>query len=79
MATAPGPAFLVSAEQIGQTLRAARERAGLTQLELTRRARVGIRFLSEMENGKQTARLDKLLAVLRALGLAVTVLPAPRR
>jgi transcriptional regulator with XRE-family HTH domain len=30
---------------------------------------VGVRFLSELENGKPTVRLDKLLRVLGALGI----------
>lgn len=52
-----------------------RASGGLTQAVVARRARVCIRFLSELENGKPTARLDKVLAVVRALGVAIAFFP----
>ena len=41
-----------------------RKAAGLTQQELARECGVGIRFLRELEGGKQTVRLDKVNQVL---------------
>jgi len=34
---------------------------------------VGVRFLSELENGKPTVRLDKLLQVVHGLGLELSL------
>jgi len=34
---------------------------------------VGVRFLSELENGKPTVRLDKLLQVVNGLGLQLGI------
>ncbi|MGD9546690.1 MAG: hypothetical protein AB7V45_03980 [Candidatus Krumholzibacteriia bacterium] len=36
----------------------------------------GGRFLSELENGKPTIRLDKVLTGLQSLGLALSIAPA---
>lgn len=54
---------------LGAAVRAARKRAGLTLAETAGLTAVGVRFLSELENGKPTVRLDKVLHVLAALGL----------
>ena len=41
-----------------------RKAAGLTQTELSQRTGVGLRFVRELEQGKQTVRLDKVNQVL---------------
>jgi HTH-type transcriptional regulator / antitoxin HipB len=65
-----------SGKQLAAAVRAARERMGLTQAELARRARVGLKFLSELESGKDTLRADKALDVLDALALRLVVTPS---
>lgn len=40
----------------------------MTQQELAERAGVGLRFVRELEQGKQTLRLDKVNQVLRLFG-----------
>lgn len=50
-------------------IRAARRRYGLTQTALAGLAGTGLRFISELERGKPTVSLDKLLAVVATLGL----------
>ena len=45
-----------------------RKNNGLTQIEFAKRAGVGLRFLRELEQGKTTVRLDKLMQVLDFLG-----------
>ena len=64
-----------SGKQIGAAVRGARERMGLTQAELARRACVGLKFLYELESGKDTLRADKVLDVLDVLALEVVVTP----
>jgi HTH-type transcriptional regulator / antitoxin HipB len=66
-----------SGAQLGAAVRAARERMGLTQAELARRAVVGLKFLYELESGKDTLRADKVLDVLDVLGLELVI--GPRR
>lgn len=58
---------------LGRAVRRQRRLLGLTQEELALHARVGLAFLYELETGKPTVRLDKVLAVLEVLGVAVTL------
>ena len=60
---------------IGNTIRTARKAQGLRQDELAAAANVGVRFLIELEAGKETAQLGKTLAVLVALGIKVSLTP----
>lgn len=68
-------------ENIGGVVRQARLAQGLRQDQLAAAAGVGVRFLVELERGKPTVRLDKVLAVLDALGcrLHITLPTAPGR
>lgn len=50
-------------------LLARRKELRLTQQELADLAGVSPRFIHELENGKPTVRLDRLLAVANTLGL----------
>jgi y4mF family transcriptional regulator len=56
-------------EELGARVRERRAELGLTQGELADVAGVSPRFLSELENGKQTAQLAGIQRVLAALGL----------
>ncbi|HVI33754.1 helix-turn-helix transcriptional regulator [Phenylobacterium sp.] len=60
---------MVTPQEIGQAVRHARKALGLRQDELAAAAGVGLRFLVELERGKTTVQLDRVLAVLGALGL----------
>lgn len=48
-----------------------RKAVHLTQPELAEKAGVGLRFLRELEQGKQTLRLDKVNQVLQLFGYEV--------
>ena len=48
-----------------------RNAANLTQPELAEKAGVGLRFLREMEQGKESLRLDKVNQVLKLFGYEV--------
>ncbi|PQA60906.1 helix-turn-helix transcriptional regulator [Siphonobacter curvatus] len=45
-----------------------RKSVHLTQPELAEKAGVGLRFIRELEQGKQTLRLDKVNQVLQLFG-----------
>ncbi len=53
---------------ISSQIKKLRKNNGLTQIEFAKRAGVGLRFLRELENGKITVRMDKLMQVLDFLG-----------
>ena len=58
---------------IGQMVRRVRKRAGLRQDELAGAAGVGIRFIVDLEAGKPTLQVGKVLHVLDALGIVVAL------
>lgn len=60
---------------LGQQIRAARKAQGLTQAELADIAGVGTRFVSELERGKDTARLGLALDIARLAGVDLFAQP----
>ncbi|WP_210328900.1 helix-turn-helix transcriptional regulator [Mesorhizobium amorphae] len=62
---------IVSASDIGRLVRRAREVRHLSQQSFADLAGVGRRFLSELENGKPTLELGKVLKVAQAAGISL--------
>ena len=65
---------LPDATTLGLAIRRARKSQGLTQAALAGLAGTGLRFVSELENGKRTVALGKVMDVLAVLGLRLGVL-----
>lgn len=63
--------------EIGEIVRATRKAAGLRQDELAGAAGVGLRFIVDLEAGKSTAQIGKVLQVLAALGCSIDIKPPP--
>ncbi|MDD3849949.1 MAG: helix-turn-helix transcriptional regulator [Smithellaceae bacterium] len=59
----------VTAANIGAAIRKKRKEDGLTLADAAALCGVGYRFLSDLENGKPTVQMGKVLQVLTALGL----------
>lgn len=55
--------------QLGLEIRTERKRQSLTQEQLAALAGVGVRFVRELERGKETCRIGLSLQVLHTLGL----------
>lgn len=66
---------VTSSADIGQAVRQKRKADGLTLAEAAALCNVGYRFLSDLENGKPTAHIGKVLQVLAGLGLALAIEP----
>ena len=64
-----------TAKQLGGLVRACRKEQKATQAELAALCSVGVRFISDLENGKQTIELGKTLHVLKCLGLDIAITP----
>lgn len=62
-----------SAAEIGKLVQSERKRQGITQLQLAGMAGTRIRLISDIENGKETVQVQKLLKVLHTLGLGLFV------
>jgi y4mF family transcriptional regulator len=58
---------------LGQRLRKERKAQRLTQEQLAGLTGVGVRFVRELEAGKETCQLGRALKVAEALGLALFV------
>jgi HTH-type transcriptional regulator / antitoxin HipB len=63
----------VTAADIGAAIRKKRKEDGLTLADAAALCGVGYRFLSDLENGKATVQMGKVLQVLTALGLDLYV------
>ncbi len=65
----------MSPKRLGRVIKTLREANGLTQVELSKRARVGRTYLTKLETG---AKINPSLAILkrlaRAIGVPVTAL-----
>jgi len=57
--------------QLGAAVRAARKLLKATQKELAMTSGTGLRFVIDLERGKPTCQIGKILQVLQALGLRV--------
>jgi y4mF family transcriptional regulator len=58
---------------MGRLIRDARRALGLTQPDLALSAGVGVRFLVDIEKGKPTAQIGKVMQVLAALGVEMAL------
>ena len=67
-----------SRQVIGEFVRARRQANNLTQQELGELAGVGTRFISELERGKLTLRMDAVNRVLRVFGQMLAHIEAPK-
>lgn len=54
--------------RIGNYIKEERKKAGLTQEEFALRSGLGLRFVRELEQGKETVRLDKVNQALAMFG-----------
>ena len=55
--------------KIAEFIKRERKKAGLTQEEFALRAGLGLRFVRELEQGKETVRLDKVNQALGMFGM----------
>lgn len=58
-------------EQIGKLVRDTRKAMGVTQSSLALTSGTGQRFISDLEKGKPTCQLGKVLTVLQTLGIKI--------
>lgn len=59
--------------QIGAAIREARKRLKVTQKDLAMTSGTGLRFVIDLERGKPTCQIGKVLQVLQALGLRISL------
>ena len=59
---------------MGKAIRERRKELGYTQSFLASYAGVSTSFLSDLENGKETVQINKLMEVLSLLGMDICVM-----
>jgi len=55
---------------LGRKLKAARDRAGLTQEELARKAHIGRVYLARLESGRYDPRVSIIVKLAKCLGVS---------
>jgi len=63
----------MTTKEIGNRIKDKRNFLELTQKDVALATGLGIRFISEAENGKPTCEIEKVLQLLSALGLKITI------
>ena len=66
-----GSTRITTSDDLGRLIRDTRKRLGLTQPQLAAASGTGVRFIVDLERGKETARLGKALHVLKMLGITL--------
>ena len=61
--------IITDIDQLGRAIRRERKALGLTQADLAAASGVSLRFLSELERGRASAGVGRVLRVLNMLGL----------
>ena len=62
---------ILKSEDLGKIIRDARKAQALTQADLAAISSTNRRFISEIEHGKATCQIGKILSVLSSLGVAL--------
>lgn len=60
-----------SSEELGKYIRSRRKQLGVTQQDVAMAAGTGLRFVVDLEKGKATAQIGKMMDVLQAIGLEI--------
>ncbi len=63
---------------LSEYVRTKRKALGISREELAQKAGVGLRFLRELEQGKETLKMDKVNQVLKLFGVQLGVVPMDR-
>jgi len=61
--------------EIGKLIRDTRQELGVTQKDLALTSGTGLRFIIDLEKGKETCEIGKALAILNTLGIKITLTP----
>ena len=68
-----GKNIIQNTAELGRKVRELRRAQKITQAQLAGLANTGIRFISDLENGKETCHIGKVLRVLETLGVDMLI------
>ncbi len=64
---------ITSVNEFGKAIRDKRKKLGYTQLQLSEYTGFSASFISDLENGKETAELGKALFLVQLLGMDMEI------
>jgi len=65
--------LLTEISQLGKMVRSTRKAQGLTQAQLAATCGYGVRFIRELEQGKPSCQIAKVMHVIAMLGLELCI------
>lgn len=74
----PDQVYNMSMSSLSEFVKVRRKKLKLTQVELSEKAGVGLRFIRELEQGKKTLRTDTVNQVLALFGFELGAVPSSR-
>ena len=63
----------MTSKELGEIIRKTRKKQGLTQPQLAMVCNTGVRFIVDLEAGKETCQIGKALNVIQTLGLRLDI------
>lgn len=63
----------MDSKELGMTISQARKRLKVTQKDVALAAGTGVRFISDLENGKPTCHIERVIKVIRVLGMRLSL------
>ncbi|MDO5536065.1 MAG: helix-turn-helix domain-containing protein [Desulfovibrionaceae bacterium] len=67
------PILFYNARGLGEAIKKVRRLRGVTQQELSQWSKTSVKFISNVENGKETAEIGKILTLLRVLDVGMNL------
>ena len=62
-------------KDLGKIVRDTRKKLGVTQKDLALTSGTGLRFVIDLEKGKETCQIGKALTILQTLGIKLLLTP----
>jgi HTH-type transcriptional regulator / antitoxin HipB len=62
-------------KDVGKIVRETRKKLGVTQKDLALTSGTGLRFVIDLEKGKETCQIGKALTILHTLGIRMALTP----
>lgn len=59
--------------ELAEIIREVRKKQGISQEDLAGLSNTGVRFIVDLEKGKQTCQIEKVFSVINALGIDLKV------
>lgn len=68
------PIDFFGAKELGQAIKSVRKMRGMTQWDLAMVTNTSTKFISQVENGKETTQLGKILLLIRVLDMGTQLI-----